>query len=866
MKMDLVLPYAGIVLLVGPSNSGKSTLLKQLQDKGHILSSEIVSSDECRSLVSDVDFIDWKHRPTDEADSLYDQYQRISAEAFSFMDTLIETRCRLNKLTFIDATHLYSDDRKRYITMAKSNHVPIVTIVLDIDQTMLLERDQNRENPRGTKRIKQQYQVFKREKRFIKKEGFRSVYFISDTNEVDVIRRHTNPVELEVGNGIDIIGDIHGCFDEMLHILEKLGYEKNDEQFYIHPDGRKFLSLGDVMSRGPKSVETINFFLRHVKAGLAFMIDSNHGWKIARWLDGRNVTLNHGDEKVEEELIQYEAQHGKENTNLLKQELKTFLLQAPSHYVLTKNGVPTVVCTHAGIKDEFIGKQSYDISDFCRYGEHDGQDEAGKPIRQDWSVHHKSSMLVVWGHDPKLKPVIINNTINIDQGVVFGGELTAFRYPEKEFVSTQANRDYSNGIHNPLLEVKKKRLDPPNIARFMNGYSVLTDVQGEIYIPKEYAIPSIDSVSHFTVPVEELVYIPPTMSPTPTPSSLDGYLEHPREVIDYYRSMGVQRMVAEKKHMGSRGILFLFKDKEAGLQYVGRETLGVIYTRNGRRFFNDDTEQLILSRINKALTMNGYFTKYKTDYLLLDAEIMPWNLKAKELISSQYAHVAEQAILDRSLLKAKIEGAVSQHEELEAWLKEYDKKLTNAEVFKEVFQKYCWEINEIDQIQIAPFHVLAYSNKTFFDQPHTWHMEKNKELAQMENLFVETEYMVIEDGESEEKVIAWWEAITHDGHEGIVIKPESFISHSKGKLVQPAIKVRGRKYLNIIYGMDYLQPENLKRLKKRNTGKKQKLALKEFALGVEGIQRLVNGESIERVHECVLGTLAMESDPVDPRL
>ncbi|MCT2534731.1 metallophosphoesterase [Aquibacillus koreensis] len=115
-------------------------------------------------------------------------------------------------------------------------------------------------------------------------------------------------------------------------------------------------------------------------------------------------------------------------------------------------------------------------------------------------------------------------------------------------------------------------------------------------------------------------------------------------------------------------------------------------------------------------------------------------------------------------------------------------------------------------------------------------------------------------------MIAWWERITSDGHEGIVIKPETFITRAKGKLIQPAIKVRGSKYLYIIYVMDYLLPENLNRLKQRNVSKKQKLALKEFSLGVEGIRRFVGGESIERVHECVLGTLAMESDPVDPRL
>lgn len=864
--MNIRLPYAGIVLLVGPSNSGKTTLLKQLVNNGQILPSEIVSSDECRVLVSDVEFIDWTQRPNDEAEGLFDAYQKISAEAFKLMDTMIETRCRLNKLTFVDATHLYSDDRKKYISIANKHHVPIVSIVLDVDQTVLLERDRNRENPRGSRRIKQQYQVFKREKRFMKKEGYDKTYFLSDTDQVEIFRENTNPVHLDVGNGIDIIGDIHGCYNELIQVLQKLGYMKNDEDYYVHPEGRKFLSLGDIMSRGPKSLQTMEFFLRHVEKGLAYMIDSNHGWKIARWLDGRKVMLNYGDELVEEEFIQFEEAYGIEKAEQLKHKLKQFLLAAPSHYVLTKNGVPTLVCAHAGIKDEFIGKQSAHISDFCRYGDNEGLDETGKPIRKDWTIHHKTKTLIVWGHDPKPKPLIMNNTVNIDQGVVFGGALTAYRYPEREFVSVQAEKDYSEGKSNPLMELKKKRLNPPNIAKFLNGYSVLTETFGEIKIPKEYAIPSIDLVSHFTVPIEEMIYIPPTMSPTPKPSALDDYLEHPKEAIDYYRSMGIERMVAEKKHMGSRGILFLFKDKDAGFKYVGRETLGVIYTRTGRKFFDEETEAKILSKINKALTSKDYFHQYGTEFVLLDAEIMPWNLKAKELISSLYAHVSENAILDRRLLKSKIERAVGQNEELVKWLEEYKDKLANAHVFKEVFQKYCWEINEIDEIQIAPFHLLAHSNETFFHKPHTWHMEKNKEFASMDNLFIETEYMVIEDEASEKEVINWWNTITKDGHEGIVIKPEPFIAKSKGKLVQPAIKVRGRKYLHIIYGMDYLDQENLNRLKKRNVGKKQKLALREFALGIEGIQRFVNGESIERVHECVLGTLSMESDRVDPRL
>ncbi|RSD28630.1 polynucleotide kinase-phosphatase [Mesobacillus subterraneus] len=863
--MRIVLPYAGIVLLVGPSNSGKTTLLKKWQAEGLISESEVVSSDQFRILVSDKEFIDWANRPKEAADILFDEYSQISKEAFDMMDKMIQARCRLNKLTFVDATHLQPDDRKRYIAMARENHVPIISIVLDVPEKVLLERDEKRDQPRGKRRIKQQFQVFTREKRFMKKEGIRSLYFLKDIEGLELTRR-SNPLEIEADGGIDIIGDIHGCYDEMIELLAKLGYKKDNDDFYRHPEGRKFLSIGDVMSRGPESLKTMMFFYRHVENGLAYMIDSNHGWKIARWLDGKKVTLAHGDEKVEQEFVQYEQEHGSEKAEEWKSKLKDFLLDAPSHYILKKNCIPSVVCAHAGIKDEYIGKQSRDVSDFSRYGDTDGFDEKGKPVRKDWFIGHKTSQLIVWGHDPKPQPLKINQTLNIDQGVVFGGKLTAFRYPESQIVSVQAKEDYSGAPENPLVEWEKKRLNQPNIGNFLNGYTVLTEEFGEIFVPGETVKPAIDAVSHHTIPIEQLIYIPPTMSPTPEPSSLETFLEHPLEAIQYYRSHGVDRMVAEKKHMGSRGILLLFKDEAVAKKYVGNVTLGVIYTRGGRRFFDKELEKEIVRKLTDDLHKHDYFSEHETDFVLLDAEIMPWNLKAKELISKQYAHVAENAIMDRSFMQEKLAQAAETNEALTPWLDEYNEKLLNAKEFAEVFQRYCWDVICLDDIQIAPFHVLAHSNRTFFDETHEWHMKMNHQFATCSSLFVATEYKVITDSSSEAEVIKWWEEMTREGHEGIVIKPEHYIARSKGKLLQPAIKVRGSKYLKIIYGMDYLKPENLKRLKKRNTGKKQKLALKEFALGIEGIRRFVNGESIERVHECVLATLAMEQDPVDPRL
>ncbi|MED3660838.1 metallophosphoesterase [Ureibacillus sp. FSL K6-8385] len=254
---------------------------------------------------------------------------------------------------------------------------------------------------------------------------------------------------IEIDNGVDIVGDIHACFDEWMEMLDKLGYRKNEQGLFIHPEGRKIVSLGDVMSRGPRSIETMQFFLKHCGKNM-YMVDSNHGWKIARWLDGRKVQLKHGDEKVAEEFIEFEKKYGKERTVRLKRQLRDLFMNLPSHIILRDHGQPKVVCVHAGIREDFIGKESERIKNFCRYGDVAGMDRHGKPIRREWYKQYKGELMVVWGHDPKPEPLVINNTINIDQGVVFGGKLTAFRYPEKEFVFVPGKKDYAGSNDNPF--------------------------------------------------------------------------------------------------------------------------------------------------------------------------------------------------------------------------------------------------------------------------------------------------------------------------------------------------------------------------------------------------------------------------------
>ncbi len=269
-------------------------------------------------------------------------------------------------------------------------------------------------------------------------------------------RKGKRAMKMDVGRGVDIIGDVHGCYEEFVALIERLGYRQDGKDgLFRHPEGRKLLSLGDITSRGPHSILMLQFFLRHLEAGIAEMVDSNHGWKIARWLDGRRVTLAHGDEKVEAEFERYEREHGEKKAAELRRASRQLLLTAPSHMMLMRDGKLAAVAVHAGIRDEYIGKKGAVIENFCRYGDVAGIGADGRPVRRDWTQGRTSALPIVWGHDPRPEPERKNGAINIDQGCVFGGALTALRFPEDELVSVPARDNYSGLSDTPLTRYRQ---------------------------------------------------------------------------------------------------------------------------------------------------------------------------------------------------------------------------------------------------------------------------------------------------------------------------------------------------------------------------------------------------------------------------
>ncbi len=563
-------------------------------------------------------------------------------------------------------------------------------------------------------------------------------------------------------------------------------------------------------------------------------------------------------------------------------ELSEFLDGLVSHYVLDRG---KLVVAHAGMKEEMQGRGSGKVREFALYGETTGEtDEFGLPVRYNWAAEYRGSAMVVYGHTPVPEPEWLNRTINIDTGCVFGGKLTALRYPEKEFVSVPAKQTYceparpflADDQQMPSLSAQQLHDDILDAEDVLGKRIISTRLQRNVTIREENATAALEVMSRFAANPKWLIYLPPTMSPCET-SNEPGLLEHPAEAFAYFRSQGVPQVVCEEKHMGSRAVVVVCRDEDAARQRFGiaEGETGIVYTRTGRRFFNDlDLEAQFLDRLRAAMTASGFWDEFNTAWACLDCELMPWSAKAQELLRSQYAAVgaAGKASLPEvvsALERASQRLSDDNKQQVNGILARFRERRDTIEQFVAAYRQYCWPVDSLSDLKLAPFHLLATEGKVHIDQNHVWHMETLAKVCREDtDLLLATEFQVIDvtDPQSGEGGIKWWMDLTGRGGEGMVVKPAHWVLRGKKGLVQPAVKCRGKEYLRIIYGPDYDSEANLSRLRNRSLGRKRSLALREFALGIEALERFVRKEPLRRVHECVFGVLALESEPVDPRL
>jgi protein phosphatase len=870
------LPDLALVVLIGVTGSGKSTFAAR-----HFRPTEVISSDFCRGLVSD-----------DAND------QSATSDAFDVLHFIAGKRLAAGRLTVVDATSVQPAARKSLIELARRHHVLAVAIVLDMPAEVCAARNAARpDRTFGAHVLRQQQDQLRRGLRGLRREGFHREFVLAGETEIAtaVIEREPlwNDRRSEHGP-FDIIGDVHGCFDELADLLTRLGYTVDPGGGAArHPDGRTAVFVGDLVDRGPATPAVLRLVMGMTAAGSGLSVAGNHEVKLVRALRGRKVSSSHG-------LAESLAQLAAEPPEFIKQATD-FMDRLIGHFVLDDG---RLVVAHAGLPAAMHGRASAAVRAFALYGDTTGEtDEYGLPVRYPWATEYRGQALVVYGHTPVRQTAWVNGTICVDTGCVFGGALTALRYPERELVSVPARAVYYEPAR-PLAdppeaggrtEARDRTEDgDPTEAGAARGAAPqrapadldITDVAGKrqiktrltgttVTVREQNAAAALEVMSRFAIDPRWLIYLPPTISPTAT-SARPGLLEHPAEAFSAYRAAGVAEVVCEEKHMGSRAIVLACRDSPAAQRRFGTPGgwPGVIYTRTGRAFFADQsTEQELLRRVTAAITDAGLWDELGTDWLALDCELLPWSAKAGELLRGQYAPVGAAAIAALDAETAAARQAAARGVDVGDLAEQSRQRSVMARQFVEAYRRYCWPVGSVDDLRLAPFHILAGAGSVHALRDHHWQLEVLGRLCDRAPAVLRRTRSItvsLDEGADAQRSVAaatdWWLELTGAGGEGMVVKPASVVHRGPKGLAQPGIKCRGHEYLRIIYGPEYSAQANLSRLRSRSLGHKRSLALREFALGIEALERFVAGEPLYRVHECVFGVLALESEPVDPRL
>ncbi|MFJ7164181.1 polynucleotide kinase-phosphatase [Streptomyces globosus] len=850
----LPVPDLSLVVLVGATGSGKSTFARK-----HFRPTEVVSSDLCRGLVSD-----------DEND------QSASKDAFDVLHYIAGKRLAAGRLTVIDATSVQPEARRSLVRLAREHDVLPVAIVLDMPEDVCAQRNAARPDRAGLPRhvIRRHRRELRRSLRHLEREGFRKVHLLRTPEEAEtaeVVREKRYNDLTHLTGPFDIIGDVHGCSSELEALLDRLGYREG-----VHPEGRTAVFVGDLVDRGPDSPGVLRRVMGMVASGSALCVPGNHENKLGRHLRGSKVQLTHGLAETVEQLAGEPEEFAS--------EVRSFIEGLVSHYVL--DGGRLVVC-HAGLPEKYHGRTSGRVRSHALYGETTGEtDEFGLPVRHPWAEDYRGRAAVVYGHTPVPEASWTNNTICLDTGAVFGGKLTALRWPERELVDVPAEKVWYEPARPLAVQAPGGREGRPLDLADVHGRRVVeTRHLGNVAVREENAAAALEVMSRFAVDPRLVPYLPPTMAPAAA-SQVEGFLEHPAEAFAQYRADGIAQVVCEEKHMGSRATVLLCRDAETARRRFGTDgtATGSVYTRTGRPFFPDPAvTEAFLGRVRDAVTGAGLWEELAApggasagdgDWLLLDGELLPWSLRSRGLLREQYAAVGAASRAAFPAAIAALEAAAARGADTGALLARQRERAEDADRFTEAYRRYCWTTEGLDGVRFAPFQLLAASDRSLAAVPHDEQLFWLDRLAAADEaaggaLLRRTGRILVDpaDGDSVRAGTDWWLGLTEAGGEGMVVKPlQAYARDRRGRLVQPGIKVRGREYLRIVYGPEYARPEQLDRLRGRALGHKRSLALREYALGLEALDRLAAGEPLWRVHEAVFAVLALESEPVDPRL
>lgn len=807
--MLLPLPELSLVLLVGASGSGKSTFARR-----HFRASEILSSDAFRAMVAD-----------DEND------QSATPDAFEALTLVAAKRLAAGRFTVIDATNVQREARRPLIALARRYHAVPAAIVFDLAEPVCLERNHGRIGRTvSTRVIGGQIRDLRRSLPTLREEGIRVAHMLHTAEEVAAAVPVLEPLPCNRRSDhgpFDIIGDVHGCTGELELLLHRLGYQPGPlhkaEGFlavpvWRHPAGRRAVFLGDLVDRGPRVLDCVRLVAAMIDAGQALCVQGNHDRKLARKLAGREVSIGHG---LEQSLAEVSALPGSLR-DAWTADLIALLEKLPTHYVLDAG---RLVVAHAGLRESMHGRASREVREFALYGQTTGEsDEFGLPIRLDWAADYHGSALVAHGHTPVPESEWHNRTINLDTGCVFGGKLTALRYPERDLVSVPATRVWHRPVRRPTSAMESPAAPPPareHESPALDGLAaarqVVTRLAGPVRILESQALTAVDALRNSGMDPRWLVYLPPVVSAV-DPSGEVACPEHPGEAFDHFRAEQVERVVVEELYPGPRVVMAVCRTPEVARTRFGvhTEAAGAIWSRLGTSPFTDAAiAATLVTRLRDAITRAELWDRLETDWLCLEGALRP---------AEPPTPVVSPA--------AGLRGRPS------------------------------WPVRASTDVRLTPFHLLASRIRLYFDRDHMWHMEQLHALCNAsDGVLTPGTYRIVElnDLRSEDAATAWWQELAAQGAPGVVVKPFDVLTRARRGWTQPALKVRAPAFCPAP------PADGERRSRTRALGIKRSRALRQFALGAEALDRFIRGDSLVRVLDCVHASLALNVEPSRPQ-
>lgn len=754
--------------------------------------------------------------------------------AFDCLLQAAEKRLNNRKPVVIDAADLSKGERRRLLDFARRNNAPLTLTALN--------------------RPEAPCRKFKGAGAFIaalKDEGFDRAYTLKSPAEADAAEIVRVPVPSDkrgLRGPFDIIGDPHGCFWELCALLQKLGWRVDPEDLSaVPPEGRMAVFLGDLGDRGPESIKVFRLAMNMEQSGHALCLPGNHEHKLLRYLEGKPIRIGKGIGETIAKL--------KEEPPEFIERLKNFLKKQVSHYVLDEG---RLVCSHAGLPERLQGRESAGVWEFCLFGSLTGEfDEYGLPVSADWTADYRGKALTCFGHYPKSNIIFYNNTIDLDAACVFGGELAALRYPEREIVKVKAAKVYKE-TSRPIEPVRAPSC--LNIQDALGSRIVKTGLIPKISVEEDSAEAALEIMGRFCLDPASLIYLPPE-----TPSCGKPGSEGLSAAFKYYAKRGAGELVCAEKRGGARAVIIAARDPDAGRRFnLTEKKDGIIYTETGRPFFEGGRESIeegLLKGLKNALSANGFWEKYKTGWLCIDCEILPRPLAARgsEQVPRSLDAPGGPDNLEEAILWLDKRGFSGPEDEEQAFndlLAALKGEREREKALEDAWRRFFHTAHNISDIQITPLNIMASEDRVWSDVNHVLQLEIIREALSGWINLAPCRFISARPGDkaSFKQAREFLEKTLSEGGAGMFIKPKDFISARGGRLIQPALECLGEEASRIIYGPDSGLKDH-----KRGGSEARRRALREFALGLEGLERFVSGEPLYRVHECVFGALALKS-------